>query len=174
MKKLISVLSSIILSASCISSIAAFAAEEEITEETAVTYVEIDGELFDASKIYYDTYDTDDLYANDKYPYYKSSDSTLTLSGTTATCESGISFTDNSQIKKVEFDQYLERLIANGSAWYEVNHWNQTRYAGPPYDMSNTEYDILTGQTYRLRTVFTVYLENKSYTITTRSDWWSI
>lgn len=162
MKKLISVLSSIILSASCFSSITAFAAEEEITEETTVTYVEIDGELYDASKIFYDT----ELSANNDCPYLMGAESNLTLNGATASCESEIVFTDNSKIKKVEFDQYLERLIANGSAWYAAYHWNQTRYAGPPYDMSNTQYNALTGQTYRLRTVFTVYIGDDSYTVT--------
>ena len=97
--------------------------------------------------------------------YTKTTSSDLSVSGSTATCESeavGYSGTTT----KIVMNQTLQKKSFFGS-WNEVASWSEidTGYHGYA---SNTK-SSLSGGTYRLKTVFTVYAGSNSEEITVYS-----
>lgn len=97
--------------------------------------------------------------------YTDSCTSVLTISGSTATCVSraeGYSGTTT----KIVIDQTLQKKSFFGS-WNEVASWSETDTGYHGY-ASNTK-SSLSGGTYRLKTVFTVYAGSNSEEITVYS-----
>lgn len=90
------------------------------------------------------------------YLYTNHVESELSISGTTAYCNSKA--TGLSSVTKIEATQYLEKKVLLW--WSEVDSWNKTVNSNS-LNMSNTEYNIGSG-TYRLRTVFKVYSGSNS------------
>lgn len=88
-----------------------------------------------------------------RYVYTDNCESTLVISGTTATCTSkatGYSGTTT----KIKFEQTLQK-VSSGTSWINVASWSETDtgYRGVA---TNTKSN-LSGGTYRLKTVFYVY-----------------
>lgn len=95
------------------------------------------------------------------YLYTHTASSTLTISGTTATCVStarGYS----GETTKIFIYQALQKKNSNNS-WTVVSSWSETDtgYIG---SATNTKSSLASG-TYRLRTVFTVYAGSAYETI---------
>lgn len=98
--------------------------------------------------------------------YTKSTFSTLTISGTTATCKSdatGYSGTTT----KIVIAQTLQKKTSTGT-WSKVKAWSETD-TGSNGSATNYAYSLSTG-TYRLKSVFTVYAGSKYETITKYSS----
>lgn len=104
-------------------------------------------------------------------PYYEKAfeaKSMLSISGTTATCES--SARGDSDVTKIVAVQTLEK---QGFLWiwgtYDGTTWTKTVYSNT-ITMSNTKTGLSSGK-YRLKTVFTLTDKNgKTETITVYSD----
>lgn len=92
----------------------------------------------------------------DEYQYTSSASSTLTISGSTAYCESKL--TGLSSVTSISGTQYLEKKVL----WWRdtVAEWNASTN-GTRLSMSNSKSNISSG-TYRLRTEFTVYSGSNS------------
>lgn len=94
--------------------------------------------------------------------YLYTCSSTLTISGTTATCLSKATgyYGETTQIT---ISQTLQKKNSSGD-WEYVNSWIETDvgYIG---SATNYEYNLTKGETYRLKSVFTVYAGNDSETI---------
>lgn len=98
--------------------------------------------------------------------YTKSTFSTLTISGTTATCKSeatGYSGTTT----KIVIVQTLQTKTSSGT-WSKVKAWSETD-TGYKGSLTNYAYSLSTG-TYRLKSVFTVYAGTQYETITKYSS----
>lgn len=98
--------------------------------------------------------------------YTSSCSSTLSASGTTATCTSeAIGY--YGETTKISMVQTLQKKTASGN-WSKVSSWSEvdTGYRGY---MSNKKYSLSSG-TYRLKTVFKVYAGSKYETITKYSS----
>ena len=85
--------------------------------------------------------------------YTESASSTLTISGTTATCSSKATGYLGTTTKIV-IEQTLQKKTSSGT-WSKVNGWSETD-SGYKGSATNKEYNLTSG-TYRLKTVFTVY-----------------
>lgn len=98
--------------------------------------------------------------------YTSSCSSTLSVSGTTATCTSE-ALGYYGETTKISMVQTLQKKTASGS-WSKISSWSEvdTGYRGY---MSNKKYSLSSG-TYRLKTVFTVYAGSNSETITKYSS----
>lgn len=104
-------------------------------------------------------------------PYYEKASkatSTLSISGTTAICESYIK--GNSDVVKIVAEQYLQK---QGFLWiwstYDGAEWTKTVYSNT-LAMSNTKTGLSSGK-YRLKTVFTLTdKDGKTEKITVYSD----
>jgi len=94
--------------------------------------------------------------ASPYYLYASSVESTLTVAGGTAYCESII--TGDNTVTQIYATQYLEKK--NGSKWDYVDSWSNS-VKGKSLTISNSK-DNLSGGTYRVRTVGTVYSGSKS------------
>lgn len=92
--------------------------------------------------------------------------STLTVSGTTATCISKCKGYSG-KTTRITITQTLQKKDSSGD-WYSVTGWVKTvnNYTG---SATNYYYDLSKG-TYRLKSVFTVYAGNKYETITKYSS----
>lgn len=90
--------------------------------------------------------------------YTDSASSTLTISGTTATCTSKATGYVGTTTKIV-IQQTLQKKTSSGT-WSKVNGWSETD-SGYKGSATNKEYNLTSG-TYRLKTVFTVYAESNS------------
>ncbi len=104
-------------------------------------------------------------------PYYeKAYDaiSKLTISGTTAKCESSVK--GHSDVVEITAEQYLQK---QGFLWiwstYDGAEWTKTVYTNT-LTMSNTKTGLSSGK-YRLKTIFTLTDKNgETETITVYSD----
>lgn len=96
-----------------------------------------------------------------RYAYTTSIVSSLTISGTTATCKSSAWGKDG--VTKIEATQYLEKKISKDN-WDPIDHWSASVIGNTLEGMTNTESNLSNG-TYRLRTVFVVYMDNASETL---------
>ena len=96
------------------------------------------------------------------YSYTSECSSTLSISGTTATCDSSVTGYYNETIKIV-IKQTLQKKNSS-SDWDDVCSWNNTiyNYRG---SVTNTKNSLSNG-TYRLKTVATVYAGTANETIT--------
>ena len=94
--------------------------------------------------------------------YTSSCSSTLTISGTTATCTSDATGYLG-ETTKIVIDQILEQK-GSGDTWSYVNSWSKTGI-GHKGSATNYEYSLSKGKTYRLKTTFTVYCGTKYETI---------
>lgn len=102
--------------------------------------------------------------ASPAYLYTSTCNSTLTTSGTTATCKSTAKGYYN-ETTKIVFKQTLQKKNSSGG-WDDVTNavWTSTVYN---YQGSTTNYKYsLSSGTYRLKTVFTVYADTSYETIT--------
>lgn len=90
--------------------------------------------------------------------YTDSASSTLTISGTTATCMSKATGYVGTTTKIV-IQQTLQKKNLSGT-WSKVNSWDETD-SGYKGSATNKEYNLSSG-TYRLKTVFTVYAGSNS------------
>lgn len=98
------------------------------------------------------------------YSYTCDCSSTLTTSGTTATCKSNVTGYKN-ETTKIVFKQTLQKKNSSGG-WNDVSNatWTSTVYS---YQGSATNYKYsLSSGTYRLKSVFTVYAGTSYETIT--------
>lgn len=93
-----------------------------------------------------------------RYAYTMIIKSDLTVSGTTATCKS--SARGLTGVTKIEATQYLEKKNAKGK-WDSIDHWSASVSGNILEGMTNTKENLSSG-TYRLRTVFVVYMGNNS------------
>lgn len=93
--------------------------------------------------------------------YLMTCSSTLTISGTTATCDSNATGYYG-ETTKIAIAQTLQKKTSDGK-WEYVDSWVETDngYIG---SATNYKYNLLSG-TYRLKSVFTVYAGNDSETI---------
>ncbi len=91
-----------------------------------------------------------------RYAYTTSTTSTLIISGTTATCTS--SAKGKTGVTKIEATQYLEKKISEDE-WESIDHWHASVNGNILEGMTNTKSNLSSG-TYRLRTVFVVYMGN--------------
>lgn len=91
-----------------------------------------------------------------RYAYTTSTTSTLIISGTTATCTS--SAKGKTGVTKIEATQYLEKKISKDT-WSSIDHWYASVDGNILEGMTNTKSDLSSG-TYRLRTVFVVYMDS--------------
>lgn len=89
-----------------------------------------------------------------RYAYTTSITSNLIISGTTATCTSSAWGKD--EVTKIEATQYLEKKISKDK-WDSIDHWSASVSGNTLDGMTNTKSDLSSG-TYRLRTVFVVYV----------------
>ena len=87
-----------------------------------------------------------------RYAYTSSIRSNISISNGKATCTSTV--TGMSTVTKIEATQYLEKKVLWW--WEEVDHWDKASYTKTLY-MSNSKDSIDDGNTYRVRTVATVY-----------------
>lgn len=103
-----------------------------------------------------------------EYLYTYTCSSTLTTSGTTATCKSTAKGYYN-ETTKIVFKQTLQKKNSSGG-WNDVTNatWTSTvyNYQG---STTNHKYSLSSG-TYRLKTVFTVYAGTSYETITKYSS----
>lgn len=95
-------------------------------------------------------------------------ESKLSISGTTATCESILR--GDTDVVKIVAEQYLQK---QGFLWiwdtYDDTTWTKTVYSNT-LTMSNTKTGLSSGK-YRLKTIFTLTdKQNKTETITVYSD----
>jgi len=96
-----------------------------------------------------------------KYSYTTSATSTLTITSGTAYCKSTAK--GNSTVTEIDAVQYLEKK--SGSNWVAVSGGTWSGSANTRVlNMSNSKSN-LSGGTYRLRTVFTVYNGSNSETV---------
>ncbi len=95
------------------------------------------------------------------YSYARDCSSTLSISGTTVTCESSVTGYYN-ETTKIVINQTLQKKNSSGD-WNDVCSWSNTinSFKG---SVTNTKSSLSNG-TYRLKTVFTVYAENSNETI---------
>lgn len=96
------------------------------------------------------------------YSYTRDCSSELSISGTTATCESSVNgYYDKTT--KIVINQTLQKKNSSGD-WEYVYSWYDTiyNYSG---SLTNTK-SSLSGGTYRLKTVATVYSGTANETIT--------
>lgn len=108
---------------------------------------------------------------NTAQPYYEmasKAESKLSISGTTATCESILR--GDTDVVKIVAEQYLQK---QGFLWiwdtYDDTTWTKTVYSNT-LTMSNTKTGLSSGK-YRLKTIFTLTdKQNKTETITVYSD----
>ncbi|MCX4374896.1 MAG: hypothetical protein OSJ61_01865 [Lachnospiraceae bacterium] len=93
--------------------------------------------------------------------YLYTCSSTLTISGTTATCLSKATGYYG-ETTKITISQTLQKKTSSGD-WEYVDSWSETDdgYIG---SATNYKYNLSNG-TYRLKSVFTVYAGNNSETI---------
>lgn len=98
--------------------------------------------------------------------YTNSCSSTLTISGTTATCKSNALGYAN-VTTKIVMKQTLQKKTSS-KTWSEVNSWNETDI-GYKGSATNTQSNLSSG-IYRLKTVFTVYAGSDYETITKYSS----
>ena len=104
-------------------------------------------------------------------PYYEkayNAISKLTISGTTAKCESSVK--GHSDVVEITAEQYLQK---QGFMWiwstYDGAEWTKTVYTNT-LTMSNTKTGLSSGK-YRLKTIFTLTDKNgETETITVYSD----
>ncbi len=96
-----------------------------------------------------------------RYAYTNSATSSLSISGSKATCRSVAQ--GNSTVTKISGTQYLE--IKNSDKWETVKDctWNGSTESNYLL-LSNSKSNLDSG-TYRLRTVFTVYSGTNSETV---------
>lgn len=94
-----------------------------------------------------------------RHLYTLSAENSLTINGTSANCFS--TATGYSNVTKIETVQYLEKKTLWW--WDEVDHWKRTDYTN--YAQMTTGRTGLGSGTYRLRTVFTVYVGNNYETV---------
>lgn len=93
-----------------------------------------------------------------RYAYTTFASSKLTISGTTATCNS--SARGLTGVNKIEATQYLEKKISQDK-WDTIDHWSTSVNGFCLDEMTNKKTNLSSG-TYRLRTVFVVYMGNDS------------
>lgn len=98
--------------------------------------------------------------------YTVSASSTLTISGTTATCTSTALGYANITTKIV-IEHTLQKKTSSGT-WSKVASWSETD-TGYKGSATNTQSNLSEG-TYRLKTVFTVYAGSDYETITKYSS----
>ena len=98
--------------------------------------------------------------------YTEYCESSLSISGKTATCKSQVTGSTG-KATKVVVEQTLQKKTSTGS-WSNVKIWSKTleKISGT---VTNTKSDLSKG-TYRLRTKATVYSGNKSEVITKYSS----
>ncbi len=94
--------------------------------------------------------------------YLMTCSSTLSISGTTATCSSGATGYYG-ETTKISVSQILQKQNFWGD-WEKVERWDETDY-GFKCDATNYAYNLSSGK-YRLRSVFTVYVDGDSEVIT--------
>lgn len=85
--------------------------------------------------------------------YTYSATSTLTISGTKATCTSKVTGYSG-ETTKIVIGQTLQKKTSSGT-WSEVTSWSET-VANYKASVTNTRSGLSSG-TYRLKTIFTVY-----------------
>lgn len=102
--------------------------------------------------------------AQPNYSNAENVNSTLSISGKTATCTSDAK--GKSGVTKIVATQYLEKKWPN--AWLPVETWKKT-VNSKSLSMTNTKSD-LSSATYRVKTVFNVYKGDTYETITDISD----
>ena len=90
--------------------------------------------------------------------YLSNCSSTLTISGTTATCDSSATGYYG-ETTKIVIDQTLQKKDSSGN-WSKVDSWSETD-TGYKGSATNYAYNLSDG-TYRLKSVFTVYAGNDS------------
>lgn len=93
--------------------------------------------------------------------YLMTCSSTLTISGTTATCDSNATGYYG-ETTKIAISQTLQKKTSDGK-WEYVDSWSETDQ-GYKGSATNYKYNLSSG-TYRLKSVFTVYAGNDSETI---------
>lgn len=86
--------------------------------------------------------------------YLMTCSSTLTISGTTATCDSNATGYYG-ETSKIAITQILQKKISSDK-WEDVNSWSETDQ-GYKGSATNYEYNLTKGEIYRLKSVFTVY-----------------
>lgn len=91
-----------------------------------------------------------------RYSYTTSITSDLAINGTTATCTSYAIGAVG--VTKIEATQYLEKKISKDE-WDPIDHWYASVDESFLDGMTNTKSNLSSG-TYRLRTVFVVYMGN--------------
>lgn len=96
------------------------------------------------------------------YSYTSECSSTLSISGTTATCKSSVTGYYN-ETTKIVITQTLQKKNSSGD-WDDVCSWNGTIYSFQG-SLTNTKSSLSSG-TYRLKTVATVYAGTANETIT--------
>ncbi len=94
--------------------------------------------------------------------YTRTYSSTLTISGTTATCTSKANGYAG-KTTKIVISQILQKKNSSGK-WSKVESWGETD-TGYKGSATNNAYNLSKG-TYRLKSVFTVYAGSKNETIT--------
>ena len=93
--------------------------------------------------------------------YLMTCSSTLTISGTTATCDSNATGYYG-ETTKIAISQTLQKKTSD-EKWEYVDSWSETDQ-GYKGSATNYKYNLSSG-TYRLKSVFTVYAGNDSETI---------
>ena len=111
----------------------------------------------------------DNVSAEEVSPYLLYTDtysSTLTISGTTATCKSKCTGYAG-ETTRITITQTLQKKNSSGE-WYSVTGWVKTvnKYVG---SATNYSYNLSSGK-YRLKSVFTVYAGSKYETVTKYSS----
>ncbi len=96
------------------------------------------------------------------YSYTRECSSDLSISGTTATCNSSVTGYYN-ETTKIVIIQTLQKKNSSGK-WEYICSWNET-IDGFKGSVTNTKSSLESG-TYRLKTVFTIYAGTASETIT--------
>lgn len=96
------------------------------------------------------------------YSYTRECSSDLSISGTTATCESSVTGYYN-KTTKIVITQTLQKKNSSGN-WDDICSWSGTIYSFQG-SLINTKSSLSSG-TYRLKTVATVYAGTSNETIT--------
>lgn len=103
------------------------------------------------------------IFGQARYAYLYTASSILSNNGTTATCTS--SATGATSITKITATQYLEKRTWLSSemkwVWVCIDYWSTSVDSNILPSMANSKYDLSSG-TYRLRTVFELYVGNSS------------
>ena len=103
---------------------------------------------------------------HNRYQYTNSCNSSLTISGNTASCSSDVKGYSGITTK-IEITQSFEELLPSGW-WYRLNSWSQTYYN---YHASFTNSTSVPGSgTYHVRTVAKVYSGSNYETIAMYSN----